>query len=133
MCGLMQSIKWKYNCNRYEAIRLICTWCNEKIIQTYLVPKHWAVAVGSRTKLAQKQKKIPQTQTAKRGLLPNWMKLKVMYNMDVQRLTTVIQFRYPYPSHRLPQKIRPVALKMAARAPTMDKKWSSIIYDCPYA
>ena len=45
--------------------------------KTYLVPKHWAVAVGIRTKLAQKQKKIPQTHRANRGLAPNSIKLNV--------------------------------------------------------
>ena len=60
---------------------------------TYLVPKHWAVAVGRRTKFAQKQKKMPQIHRANKVFPPNWMKLKVKYSIAMERLTTVIQLR----------------------------------------
>ncbi len=41
-----------------------------KTLFPYLVPKHCAEAVGRRTKLAQKQKKIDHTQMAKAALAP---------------------------------------------------------------
>ena len=33
-------------------------------LELYLVPKHWAEAVGSRTKFPQKEKKMAQIHTA---------------------------------------------------------------------
>jgi hypothetical protein len=35
--------------------------------ELYLVPKHWAAAVGRRTKVPQKEKKMAQIQTAYRA------------------------------------------------------------------
>ena len=55
---------------------------------SYFVPKLWAVAVGSKTKFAQKQKKIPQTQTANRGFPPNSTSRKVKKNPPRAMLTT---------------------------------------------
>ena len=46
-------------------------------------------------------------------------------------VTTAMQALYPKLSHRWPQKMRPEALKMAAKAPTMAKKWSSRMNSCP--
>ena len=48
-----------------------------QIETSYRVPKAWAVAVGRRTKFAQKQKKIAQTQHAKKTLPPCGARLNV--------------------------------------------------------
>ena len=40
------------------------------MLLSYLVPKHCAVAVGRRTKLAQKQKKMAHTHRANRAFPP---------------------------------------------------------------
>ena len=63
-------------------------------IGTYLVPKVWAVAVGKRTKLAQKKKKIPQTHMANKVLPPyEGANPKVKYRMAIKAEVTHIQLR----------------------------------------
>ena len=101
-------------------------------VRTYLVPNVWAVAVGKRTKLAQKKKKMPQTHMANKVLPPyDGANPKVKYRMAIKAEVTHMQLRYPNLSHMWPQKTLPPALKMAAKAPTTAKKWSSVMKTCP--
>ena len=62
----------------------------DKEIQNSLAVCPWAVAVGRRTKLAQKQKNIAHTQDAKKTLPKAGAKIKVEYNTAIATVMIIM-------------------------------------------
>ena len=99
LCTFISSLSEEFPRSRNPKKHLFsgCTRTHHYVLViTYLVPKVWAVAVGKRTKLAQKKKKIAQTHMANKTLLPPtgaYPKVKKSKAMQID--TRHMQFLYP--------------------------------------